>query len=113
MRRVFEARTQLVQIEKWRAAAEHLDIARGLLLAAELGSSRGSRDIEHGKIRIVREAALGDAERVLVAMREIIGDRQIEHEFRFEHWIELEGQLERFGRSADLAREGLHRPPNR
>src|SRR5262249_40686116 len=113
MRRVFEARAQLVQIKKWHTAAEHLDIACGLLLASELRSSRSCRDIEHGKVGITRTAALGNAERILVAMREIARDSQIEYDPRFEHGIELEGQLECFDRSADIAREGLHRAPYR
>ena len=46
-------------------AAERLDIARRLLLASELRGRRGGRQIEHGKIRITRKPAFGDAQGIL------------------------------------------------
>ena len=88
----------VVQIENRHAAAERLDIASSLLLASELRGRRGGRHIEHGKIRIAREPALGDAQGVLVTAREVISDRQIEDVVRFEHWIEFQRQLERVDR---------------
>ena len=92
----------LSEIEKRQAAAERLDIASRLLLASELCGRRGGRNIEHGKIRIAREPALGDAQGVLVPAREVIGDRQIEDVVRLEHGIEFQRQLERIDRSGDF-----------